>query len=197
MPSSFNFSKRYRNRFLFLYLIVNILPCSLYAEDDKTSLKNIARLMNEFRNNNVYSLRIRSTGPIANTTVFIKDAGRMTLPIKICEIQINHEIIKKNQLTENAIAVIIGHEMGHCEYENASGAFSYLAFKEKNWSKEYSADQFGVNLASLAGFDGFSGFKELSSVLENHESTTHPSIELRIQAIQSGNRLIKTSLKRD
>jgi hypothetical protein len=191
----FLFYKKYRNLFIFLYFQFLIYPPVLFAEEDYAYVHQIASGLNDRRGSPPFILTLQKTGPMANTKVFEQDLSRNTLPMRVCLIHLNTEYIKNHQLSESAIAVVIGHEMGHCETEPLSHAFSRLSYTEKNWSKEYVADLYGIRLANEIGLSGISGFKELSAIIGVNNSATHPSMDHRIRAIETGERFVSTSLK--
>jgi Zn-dependent protease with chaperone function len=189
------FCKRYKNLFIFFYLQFLIHPQVLYAEDEYVYIEHIANLLNDKRGNPSYKLQLNKSGPLAQTTVFEPDPARISLPTRVCRIRINTEFIKNFQLSNNAIAVVIGHEMGHCENEPLTNTFSRLAYAEKNWSTEYAADLYGVNLANQIGFNGLAGFNELTPIIGNRNSPSHPNMALRMKAIETGDQIIQTSIR--
>ena len=187
--------KKYKNILVLFYCHLFFLSPILLAQDDHTYIHLIANLMNEKRGGPLYSLELSKTGPLANTRVFEQGFTRASMPSRVCNIRLNTEYIKNYQLSDNAIAVIIGHEMGHCEKETFASAFSHLSYSEKNWSKEYEADLYGIELANKVGFDGKGGFKELTPIIASTNTSTHPNGALRVRAIETGEAAIRTSLK--
>lgn len=195
MYSIFLFYKKYKNFLVLFCCHLFFLSPILLAQDEHTSIHKIASLLNEKRGGPLYSLELYKTGPLANTRVFEQGFTRASMPIRVCNIRLNTEYIKNYQLSDNAIAVIIGHEMGHCEKETLASAFSHLSYSEKNWSKKYEADLYGIELANKVGFNGMDGFKELSPIIASSNSSTHPNGALRVKAIETGEMAIRTSLK--
>jgi Zn-dependent protease with chaperone function len=189
------FYKKYKNLVIFLYFQILLYPPILFAEEDYSYIYQIANRMNDKRGNPPYSLKLKKSGPMANTRVFEPGLSRNDSPMRVCHIHINTEYIKNFQLSENAVAVVIGHEMGHCENEPLSQAYSHLSYAEKNWAKEYAADIYGIRLANEIGLSGIRGFRELASIIGVNHSATHPNMDLRIRAIETGERFISTSLK--
>jgi len=189
------FNKKYRNFLILFFSQPFFLSPILLAQDEHIYIHKIANLMNEKRGGPLYSLELSKTGPLANTRVFEQGFTRASIPSRVCNIRLNTEYIKSHQLSDNAVAVIIGHEMGHCEKETLASAFSHLSYSEKNWSKEYEADLYGIELANKAGFKGIDGFKELSPIIASSSSSTHPNGALRVRAIETGEMPIRTSLK--
>ena len=195
MYSIFLFYKKYKNFLVLFYFHLFFFSPILLAEDEHTYIHQIANLLNEKRGGPLYSLELHKTGPLANTRVFEQGFSRASIPNRVCNIRLNMEYIKNHQLSVNAIAVIIGHEMGHCEKETLASAFSHLSYSEKNWSKEYEADLYGIELANKVGFNGMDGFKELSPIIASSNSSTHPNGALRVKAIETGEMAMRTSLK--
>ena len=196
MYGIFFFNKKYKKFLIFLYFQFLIFPPVLLAEEEYYYVHQIANLLNDKRGSPLYSLKLQKSGPMANTKVFEQDLSRTALPMRVCQIRVNTEFIKNYQLSADAIAVVIGHEMGHCDSEPLAHAYSHLSYVEKNWTKEYAADLYGIRLANDIGLNGMSGFRELSSIIGVNNSATHPNMDLRIRAIEAGERLISSSLKK-
>ncbi len=188
----------YLLKILFVTLLLQNEVFAFVPEDAQTRFTAISNRLNEQRSHKRFSLKLQETGEIASTFVFDQSHGLVRVsnfPMKVCEIHINYAIFDKYELSDDALAVVIGHEMGHCELEKSNLGFSPLNYSEKNWVKEYSADNYGIKLSNAIGFDGVKGFEELSKVIEIRESTTHPSMAQRVKALKTGEVYIRSSIK--
>ncbi len=85
-------------------------------------------------------------------------------------------------LTDDAIAYTIAHELGHAYYEH--GGYQGKT-SEDNYKQELLADAFGAKLAFKAGYDPrkcFADFSELNK--KQPGSDTHPGYRDRVQHIK-------------
>jgi Zn-dependent protease with chaperone function len=185
----------YKKCFIFLYFLTFANIIFAIEDDFQTKALVISKTLNSQRVHKSFSLSFVEEGPIAQTTVFTKSGVEALLQIRSCKIVLNEQLIRQAQLGVDALAVLIGHEMGHCEMEQFSNAFSKISYSEKSWSLEFVADKYGVNLAKTSGYDGLNGFLELTTLLEGSFSNTHPSSEARRRAVQANENTIITRVK--
>jgi Zn-dependent protease with chaperone function len=102
--------------------------------------------------------------------------------------------------TDNALAFMIGHEIGHVELGHQEQTWQAIiretGIHPARWTdlaaradgtaalarqQEFEADRFGLNLANKAGFDGGAGAEELFNRLSG--DAMHPDSDLRLAAL--------------
>lgn len=90
-----------------------------------------------------------------------------------------------NTLTNDMIAFILGHEMGHID---SFQRISYLVIPSRTWNNEYEADSKGMKYMQQAGYSmeiAYTSFQILGP-----STNTHPDYILRKNALVSGNRVV-------
>jgi hypothetical protein len=177
-----------------------------HAQADRDRYKRITAKINDQRTvNNQYSLVLSDTiqGP-ANVQVFgyyskdSFDPRPDMIPVMRCKIFVNPRYM--DNLSDNAVAWVLGHEIAHCElgHGNPMDLGNRILVKDPNkkWNEEYDADLLGAKLARAAGYNPELAYKELE-ILKQHyptingikkQSVTHPGYDDRMTNLSGGGR---------
>lgn len=161
-------------------LFENIMSC------DSSVRKMIETLRIDTRDFTLPKEMVERVGDIMNkiNTELWKNSPFNTHIINICghqqgftmlngRIYITRGMIELNNLTDDEIAFIIGHEIGHYVFPNTSG---------KN--VEFFADEFSVLLMKKLGFNTAWAVTLLEKLKSSGQSDTHPMSQERIENIK-------------
>ena len=126
-------------------------------------------------------------GDLASSTNLkwaMNDHARAVLPIRQCDISLNVQKLEEMKLSDDAIAMVIGHEMAHCDEPLAFN--TYLTDPRQAWKKEYMADAVGALMAVNAGYHLVSGMNELADHLGVGGNASHPPTDSRVAFVLDG-----------
>ena len=159
------------------------------AKADHDRYEQIAAKLNDQREvSHRYSVKLTTQGGAAETQVMKYDRAdpydwrsRAQTPHLACEITLNTRYL--DNLSDDAVAWVLGHEMGHCELKHSGQGMDPNA----NWNKEYSADKIGAKLAQSAGYNPQAAYKEMTMLKQHkheidadYQSATHPDYQDRM-----------------
>jgi len=109
-----------------------------------------------------------------------------------CFIKLSVEMV--NEANDDAIAWVVGHELGHCamfhQDEKMKTNTKDFTYEQRfDWEQEYDADQYGYVMANRAGYDAAYGFVSFAtSWPDDRDGLTHPSMPRRLAAVNGGTR---------
>ena len=169
-------------------VLLLIFNANVYAEDSKYN--HIASKLNEHRNiSSMYSIEITTSGEIAEVVVWTNKL------LRSCDITLNESKIIKLELNDDAIAWIIGHEMGHCELGH--NKFNMVNIPSDMWKQEYDADEVGKTLMIAAGFNFDINTISSLMILNNLDSVSHPKMSNRLANLYGNKEPTLTIIKKD
>lgn len=171
------------------------------AKSDPGRYQEIAAKLNDQREvGHQYSIKLSNTGGPAEAQVWKQSASShdprdpragysAQVPTVQCSITVNPKYL--NNLSDDAVAWVLGHEIAHCELKHGGGHLD----PNKNWDQEYNADQLGAKLAQKAGYNPQSAYKEMTflkqhekEVKADYQSSTHPDIDARMANLSGAKR---------
>ena len=145
------------------------------AEDSPslTRIKGVAERLNAHRTvSKIYSIDNLSTTSLGSTYVWRRDAAGVGVALE-CRISLNQARLDMLKLNDNAIAWIIGHEMGHCE-SGTDKIHVANVIPADAWLDEYKADEIGKDLMQAAGYMYGKGGSAAVAALNKDDNPSHP-----------------------
>ncbi len=164
----------------------------LVAKDIKSvefqsKIERMAEAMNKFRKGPAsnYTINAINNGALSETKVWNYTASGYGLSAR-CEITVNQNSMDRLNISDDALAWVIGHELGHCELGHGR-TIPVLNIPADSWKDEYDADLVGKRLMQAAGYNFDIARAEIVLILGEVASTTHPDARNRMANITAPN----------
>jgi Zn-dependent protease with chaperone function len=173
-----------------LALIYFSFPNVVRAEDVQpisfqSKIENMEDALNKFRKNSAsnYSIQAVTNGNIAETNVWSRGPNGFGMNIR-CEIKINQRLVENSNMTDDTLAWMIGHELGHCELKHNQIKLM-VTIPSDSWKQEYDADLVGKRLMLAAGYNFDDAVPGIIALLGYMESSTHPDGPSRLENLNT------------
>ena len=171
--------------YLSLLLLASTGNCRAEDSPSLTRIKLVAERLNVHRAvSKIYSIDNVSSDSIGSAYVWRRDSSGIGVELE-CKISLNQDKIDALGLNDNALAWVIGHEMGHCELGTDKTHIDEVV-PEQAWVDEYRADEIGKALMQAAGFAFNKGGSAAVVALNKDDSPTHPGSLRRLSNLYEG-----------
>ena len=164
----------------------------LVAQDIKSvefqsKIEKMAEAMNKFRKGPAsdYTINAINNGALSETKVWNYTTLGFGL-YSCCEITVNQNSMDRLNISDDGLAWIIGHELGHCELGHGR-TIPVLTIPADSWKDEYDADLVGKRLMLAAGYNFKMALAEITLMLGNKKSNTHPDAKNRVANMTTPN----------
>jgi Zn-dependent protease with chaperone function len=169
-----------------------VLSNAAIAEDSRlgefqSKIEKMAEVMNKFRQGPTpyYTINAINKGALAETKVWNYTTSGFGLSA-CCEISVNQNSMDRLNISDDALAWVIGHELGHCELGHRR-TIPALNIPADSWKDEYDADLVGKRLMHAAGYNFEMALAEITLMLGNKKSNTHPDAKNRVANMTTPN----------
>jgi Zn-dependent protease with chaperone function len=157
------------------------------AAEFQSRIEKMADVMNKFRkgSSSYYSINAIANGTLSETKVWNYTTSGYGLTPR-CEISVNQNTMERLNVSDDTLAWVIGHELGHCELGHGK-VMSLLNIPTDSWKDEYDADLVCKRLMQAAGYNFEIVRAEIPLILNEVASTTHPDAKSRMANITTPN----------
>ena len=158
-------------------LLIGLLFVSslAHADDQVDRVKHIFGKLSSYRSHS-FGTRLKF-----DQTVLYYSESKVdyyaTGPI-VCTVYINQN--QMSDISDAAVAWLIGHEVSHCEQASKSLAQRIPYTADANHAREFDADKFGKELIERAGYNFDEVVGDIFKMLPEQGSKTHPSRAQRL-----------------
>ena len=159
----------------------------LLTRSNQIATKLVGLINKQFAKQNKPSMRL----PYIVTNVYTPEMASVVGNLNDAVIYLDVSVFY--DLSDDAIAAVIGHELGHLVYGDTNKAYSKTNIRS-NHLKELRADVYGVQLMIAAGYDPARAMDRLidqDQKIYNTPSNTHPTTDQRKQNL---NKVLKQNL---
>ena len=159
----------------------------LLKRSNQIAIKLVGLINKQFAKQNKPSMRL----PYIVTNVYTPEMASIVGNLNDAVIYLDVSVFYN--LSDDAIAAVIGHELGHLVYGDTNKAYSKTN-PRNNHLQELRADVYGVQLMIAAGYDPARAMDRLNDQdqkIYNTPSDTHPTIDQRKQNL---NKVLKQNL---